>query len=362
MQTFFAPGRTELAGNHTDHQNGRVLAAAVDLGITAQVERRADLLVRVESEGYPAFEVDLTDTAPRPEEIGTSAALVRGVAAAMQKRGGSVCGFDAHLTSTLPEGGGLSSSAAFEILVGRIWNALCNSEKFTPVELAQIGQEAENLHFGKPSGLMDQLACSMGGIIYVDFATMEIRPIHASFEAMGCILSLTDTGGSHAGLTEDYAAIPADMRSVARHFGKELLSQVPEHHFLTEFTPFDDRLAVLRAAHFFSEQRIVPAMAEALEKGDLESYIALMKGSGFSSESLLQNIRSPRGDDRLEQGLKLAAELLHDVGGWRVHGGGFAGSVQAVVPAEFFPAYRAGMEQRFGAGKCREISIGAAAK
>ena len=362
MQTFFAPGRTELAGNHTDHQNGRVLAAAVDLGITAQMERREDLLVQVASEGYPPFTVDLTDTTPHTDEIGSSAALVRGVAAAIQKRGGSICGFDAHLTSTLPEGGGLSSSAAFEILIGRIWNALCNSGRFTPVELAQIGQEAENVHFGKPSGLMDQLACSMGGIIYVDFATMEIRPIRASFEAMGCILSLTDTGGSHAGLTEDYAAIPADMRSVARHFGRELLSEVTEEQFLSEFSPFDDRLPILRAAHFFSEQRIVPAMAEALEDGDPETYISLMKASGFSSQSLLRNIRSPHGDDRLEQGLKLAGELLRDVGGWRVHGGGFAGSVQAVVPASLFPVYRLGMEQRFGAGKCREISISAAAE
>lgn len=354
MQTFFAPGRTELGGNHTDHQNGRVLAAPVRLGVTAEVEHRSGSLVRIESEGYEAFTVDLKDLAPNEQEFGSSVALVRGVAAAIQKRGGSVSGFEAKISSTLPDGGGLSSSAAFEILMGRIWNKLDNDGRFTPVELAQIGQEAENLHFGKPSGLMDQLACAADGAVYVDFQTMEIRSIPADFSKLGYVLSLTDTGGSHAGLTDAYAAIPEDMRAVARRFGKERLAEVDPEVFFQNRKP---GIADDRAAHFFEENARVPLLAAALERKDMAAYLRLMNESGRSSEQLLRNIKAENGDDRLEQGLQMAASLLHGVGAWRVHGGGFAGSVQALVPVEAFPDYQKAMEERFGQGKCRVTDL-----
>lgn len=354
MQTFFAPGRTELGGNHTDHQNGRVLAAPVRLGVTAEVEPRGDKLVRIESEGYDAFTVDLKDLEPNEKEFGSSMALVRGVAAAIQKRGGSVSGFEAKISSTLPDGGGLSSSAAFEILMARIWNTIDNAGRFTPVELAQIGQEAENLHFGKPSGLMDQLACAADGAVYVDFQTMEIRSIPADFTALGYVLSLTDTGGSHAGLTDAYAAIPADMKAVAKRFGQERLAQVDPEEFFRNRIP---GIADDRAAHFFEENARVPLLASALERKDMAAYLKLMNDSGRSSEQLLRNIKAENGDDRLEQGLKLAASLLDGVGAWRVHGGGFAGSVQALVPEAAFPEYKKAMEERFGAGKCRVTDL-----
>ena len=354
MRTFFAPGRTELAGNHTDHQNGRVLAASVALGVKAAVEPSADLLVNIESAGYVPFTVDLSDTEPHASEFGSSVGLVRGVAAGILKRGGTVCGFDAQITSTLPDGGGLSSSAAFEILMGRIWNGLCNDGRFDALTLAQIGQEAENRFFGKPSGLMDQLACATDGAVYVDFQTMETRSIPADFAQMGYVLSLTDTGGSHAGLTDAYAAIPADMRSVARRFGKERLSDVNPKEF---YANRKSGIADDRAAHFFEENERVSKLAEALEQKDMTSYLRLMNESGRSSEQLLKNIKAENGDDRLEQGLKLAASLLDGIGAWRVHGGGFAGSVQALVPVEAFPEYQKAMEDKFGKGCCRVIQI-----
>ena len=353
MQTFFSPGRTELAGNHTDHQRGRILAAAVTAGITARVTPRADETVIIRSEGFAPFTVELSELSPRVEETGTSAALVRGVAAAISARGGRLCGFEAELTTTIPPGGGLSSSAAFEILMGRIWNGLCGNG-FDDLTLALTGQEAENRHFGKPSGLMDQIACATKGAVYVDFSTMEVRPIAADFEGLGYILSLTDTGGSHAGLTDAYAAVPGDMRAVAAALGGETLSDVPEARFRArrQTGPAWDR-----AAHYYDENRRVPQMAQALSLGEIETYLRLMNESGRSSETLLRNIRTPEGDDRLQRGLWLAEQLLRGRGAWRVHGGGFAGCVQALTKKEDYPAYRAAMEAEYGAGSCKEIQI-----
>ena len=354
MQTFFAPGRTELAGNHTDHQKGRILAAAVDVGITAQVTPRDDLCVTIASKGFRPFRVNLHTLEPRQRETGSSAALVRGVAAGIRARGGEICGFDAALSSTLRSGGGLSSSAAFEILMGRIWNALGNGGRFDALTLAVIGQEAENRFFGKPSGLMDQIACATTGAVYVDFATMEVRPIAADFEALGYVLSLTDTGGSHAKLTPAYAAVPQDMRAVAKALGGELLSDVPEETFRAKR---QDGPAWDRAAHFYGENARVPRMAEALQNRDMETYLRLMNESGRSSEQLLRNIRAPEGDDCLERGLALAARLLEGKGAWRVHGGGFAGCVQALTPKGAFEDYRAAMDAEFGAGACEAVRI-----
>ena len=310
MQRFFAPGRTELAGNHTDHQLGRVLAASVDVGITARATRRRDRRVCIHSKGYRPFTVALDDLAVDPRAYGKPWALVRGMAAAILDAGGAVGGFEAWASSALKPGGGLSSSAAFEILVGRIFNALYNGGAFSPEQLARFGQQAENRHFGKPSGLMDQLACALDGAVYIDFAAGEIAPVAAPFADMGLTLSLTDTGGSHAGLTAAYAALPADMCRVARRFGAETLSQVDPADFYAHRQP---GLADDRAAHFFEENARVPLMRDALVHRDAETYLRLMNASGRSSEQLLRNIRAPGGDDRLERGLARAAALLDGV-------------------------------------------------
>lgn len=353
-QRFFAPGRTELAGNHTDHQNGRVLAAAVDVGITAEVVRNTGRVIRIVSDGFAPFSVALDDLAPREAEFGTPQALVRGVVSAMRAAGGAVCGFDARVSTALKPGGGLSSSAAFEILIGRILNALCNGGVFDAHALATFGQRAENDYFGKPSGLMDQLACATDGAVYIDFQTGAVQRLNVDFAALGLTLCLTDTGGSHAGLTAAYAEIPADMRSVAAQFGAARLADVPPDVFFAHRRPgraFD------RAAHFFAENERVPQMRDALLRGDAEAYLRLMNESGRSSESLLRNIRTPEGDKRLERGLALSAQLLEGVGAWRVHGGGFAGCVQALLPMARFPAYQAAMDEVFGAGACQNMKI-----
>ena len=354
MPRFFAPGRTELAGNHTDHQLGRVLAASVDVGIRARAARRRDRRVCIHSRGYRPFTVSLDDLSVDPRAYGKPWALVRGVAAAILEAGGEIGGFEAWASSALRTGGGLSSSAAFEILVGRIFNALYNGGVFTPEQLARFGQQAENRHFGKPSGLMDQMACARSGAVYLDLAAGEILPVAAPFAAMGLTLSLTDTGGSHAGLTAAYAAILADMHSVARRFGAETLSQVDPADFFAHRLP---GLADDRAAHFFAENARVPQMRDALARRDAAQYLCLMNASGRSSEQLLRNIQVPGGDDRLARGLACASALLDGVGAWRVHGGGFAGGVQALMPCDVFPGYRQAMEARFGAGSCRELRI-----
>lgn len=355
---FFAPGRTELAGNHTDHQKGRVLAASVDTGMTARVQPNRDGTVRVASQGFAPFEIDIFDLEPRRRERGTSAALCRGVLCALDELGAQLGGFDAEVSSTLRPGGGLSSSAAFEVLIGRIINGLYNGGTLSPEELARAGQEAENCHFGKPSGLMDQLACAVGGVIYMDFMTRELVRLDTGFERMGLTLCLLDTGGSHDGLTAAYAEIPEDMRSVARRFGCEVLGEVPPEEFLTRSCPAGQERRWARAKHFFGENERVPAMRDALAGGDAAAYLRLMNESGRSSETLLRNIRLPEGDDALARGLSLSAALLEGVGAWRVHGGGFAGCVQALMPTAFFPEYREKTEADFGQGACRPVHIG----
>lgn len=354
MQRFFAPGRTELAGNHTDHQNGRVLAAAVDAGITAEVSVRADGVIHVVSNGFAPFSVPTEDLTPRPAEYGTPQALVRGMAAALAARGARVGGFDASVSSELRPGGGLSSSAAFEILVGRVLNALYNGGALSARTLAEAGQTAERTHFGKPCGLMDQLACALGGAVYMDFASGELRRLEAPFAAMGLTLCLTDTGGSHAGLSAAYAEIFEDMCGVAARFGARTLSEVPAELFSARRRPgrADDR-----AVHFFAENARVAQMRDALLCGDGAAYLRGMNASGRSSETLLRNITTPAGDERLARGLALSDRLLDGRGAWRVHGGGFAGCVQALLPRADFPAYRAAMDAAFGSGACREIKI-----
>ena len=358
MEKFFAPGRTELAGNHTDHQKGRILASAVDRGITALVEPNYDNIVRIKSEGYPDIEVNLLNLDIIPVEFGKPQSLVRGVACAMFDLGVRFGGFNASLTSSLSAGSGLSSSAAYAVLMGKIFNSLYNNNELEPVAIAQAAQQAENLHFGKPCGLMDQLACALGKPVYVDFRTGEIQPVNADFSRMGLSLCLTDTGGSHAGLDTSYARIPADMRYIASIFGKEILSEVNPADFYAKHWDTADR-PVRRAKHFFDENARVPLMRDALIAGNGEEYMRLMNESGRSSEKYLNNIvTSATNDRKLESGLILSEKLLSGKGAWRVHGGGFAGCVQALMPTEFFSEYKTEMEKVFGPDSCCELKLG----
>lgn len=354
---IFTPGRTELAGNHTDHQRGRILASAVDRGLYARCQANGGELIRVKSEGFKSFEVRLAHRSIRAAEFGSPKALVRGVVAAFTELGLNVGGFDASVRSTLPSGSGLSSSAAFAVLIGKILNELFNGGRVDPVVIARAAQQAENKYFGKPCGLMDQLACSLGHTVYVDFSTNEIEPICADFGSMGLTLCLTDTGGSHAGLDSSYARIPADMVYIANLFDKGVLGDVDPAEFRAKGWDPSNR-PVRRAMHFFDENDRVPQMRDALKKGDGESYMRLMNESGRSSERLLNNIvTSATGDTKLAQGLELSEKLLSGKGAWRVHGGGFAGCVQALMPTEFFPEYKTRLEAEFGMDSCREIKL-----
>ena len=356
-QFLFIPGRTELAGNHTDHQNGRVLAAAIDRGLSARFEANDDRLVRIRPEGMEEFELRVDQLSPRTTEFGSSAALVRGMLATFAALGLRIGGFDADISSSLPVGAGLSTSAAFSVLIGRILSVLYNDGKVEPIVIARAAQEAENRFFGKPCGLMSQLTCALGQTLYLDFKTREIQPIHADFEGMGLTLCLTDTGGSHAGLDSSYARIPADMVYIANLFDKGVLGDVDPAEFRAKGWDPANR-PVRRAMHFFDENERVPLMRDALLAGDAARYLRLMNESGRSSEVLLNNIvTSATGDTKLEQGLLLSKELLEGKGAWRVHGGGFAGCVQALMPTPLFEGYKTEMEKVFGPDKCMKIKL-----
>ena len=352
---IFVSGRVELAGNHTDHQQGRVLASAIEQGIYAQAQPNGEDLVRLRSRGFADIEVRPSQLAVRPQEFGTPQALLRGVLACFQELGLEIGGFDATLRSTLPSGAGLSSSAAFSVLMGRVLSRLFNNDSVEPIVLAHIAQDAENRYFGKPCGLMSQLTCALGQTIYIDLKTREIEPVRADFGSMGLTLCLTDTGGSHAGLDTSYARIPADMVYIANLFDKGVLGDVDPAEFRAKGWDPANR-PVRRAMHFFDENERVPQMRDALKRRDGETYMRLMNESGRSSEKLLNNIvTSATGDTKLQQGLEESAKLLEGRGAWRVHGGGFAGCVQALMPTDYYPVYRASMEELFGENKCWEI-------
>ena len=357
MKELFTPGRTELAGNHTDHQKGRILASAVDLGLYAKYEATGNDTVTIRSVGFDPFEVKTTQLAVRPAEFGSPKSLVRGMINEFAALGLQVGGFTAEVRSTLAAGSGLSSSAAFSVMIGRILSDLFNGGTVDPVVIARAAQGAENKYFGKPCGLMDQLACSLGHTVYVDFKTNEIVPLVADFEAMGLTLCLTDTGGSHAGLDSSYARIPADMVYVANLFDKGVLGDVDPAEFRAKGWDPANR-PVRRAMHFFDENERVPQMRDALQRRDGESYMRLMNASGRSSEQLLNNIvTSATGDTKLAEGLEKSRKLLEGRGAWRVHGGGFAGCVQALMPTDYFPVYKEEMEKEFGALTCRRIRL-----
>ncbi len=353
-----SPGRTELGGNHTDHNDGRVLCAAVHLDALACVAPREDHAIELYSEGWDEpFHVDLSDLEPHPEERGTPEALLRGVAAAIQRRGGAIGGFSGCMTSAVPAGSGLSSSAAVEVLFGQIQNALYNNNKIAPVDLAMAGREAENLHFGKPCGLMDQMACALGGISAIDFGRPD-KPrwsrVDFDFEKAGYMLAIVNAGGSHADLTDAYAAIPQEMHVVADIFGLPSLRKLTMDKLIRKSTEIRDKAgdrALLRAMHFIAENERADEMATALEAGKLKRYLKLVKRSGDSSWRLLQNVTTQGSstDQSLAVALELSKFFLGKNGAARVHGGGFAGTIQAYVSVDQAEAYADFMDSRFGA-------------
>ena len=352
MAILSVPGRTELAGNHTDHQHGRVLVSAIHLNIRADFSANSDSVIRVRSSQYDEVLVRINQLSVHPVEFGKPISLVRGVAAAFQNLGLKIGGFDATVTSSLPIGAGLSSSAAFSVLIARIFNQLYNDNRIEDIVLARAAHTAENVHFGKPSGLTSQLVCAYGHALYIDLKTNEMERIESDFSDMGLAMCLTNTGGRHDGLNTSYARIPADMKYIANLFDAGYLADVDEADFRSRGWDLSNR-PVRRAMHFFDENARVPKMRDALKAHNGEEYMRLMNESGRSSEELLNNIvTSSTGDTRLLEGLELSASLLEGKGAWRVHGGGFAGCVQAVMPIDLFPAYQKAMEEKFGAGSC----------
>ncbi len=362
---FSGPGRTEIGGNHTDHQHGHVLCGSVDLDVLAAAALNGTDTARLQSAGYDPITVELSDLEPRKAEYGTTAGLVRGVAAGIRNLGYKLAGFDACAVSTVLSGSGLSSSAAFEVLVGNILNALCCDGRLDAVTIAKIGQYAENVYFGKPCGLMDQMGSSVGGAVAIDFAdpvNPVITPVRYDFAASGHVLCIIDTRSDHADLTGDYAAITQEMGAVAARFGKRWLREVPEKDFRAALPALREQCgdrAVLRAMHFYADDRRAQAEAAALEKGDFDEFLRLVNQSGLSSETLLQNIWSPAKPEKqaVAVALALGRELLGGQGAVRVHGGGFAGTVQAFVPEDRTEAFKAGIEAVFGQGACHVLRI-----
>ena len=362
---FSAPGRTEIIGNHTDHQRGCVIAAAVDLETVAQVRLNGSNIICVRSQGYAEVRVDITDLQPKQEENNTTAALVRGVAAAFAQRGAKLAGFDASVTSDVLPGSGLSSSAAFEVLIGTVCNHLFLDGALSPVEVAKIGQYAENVYFGKPCGLMDQAASAVGGMVHIDFENKEsplVRPIRFDFSKAGHALCIIDSGADHADLTEEYAAIPGELKQLCGFFGCEVLRQIPEETFMEKLPMLRGKVsdrAILRAIHIYQENKRVAEAATALENGDFEAFLEQLRRSGRSSWMYLQNI-SPAGaveEQAVAVSLGLCDMLLQGRGAFRVHGGGFAGTVQAFVPLDMLERFRAGIERVLGEGSCHVLSI-----
>ena len=358
------PGRTELAGNHTDHQGGRVLAAAVDLYIRAEAETVAEKAILLRSEGFGELRIDLEDLRPAASEPGTAAALARGTFEYLRQQGYALGGFRADITSQIPAGAGLSSSAAFGVLAGKLVSELFNGGAIPPVTLALAAQYGENAHFGKPCGLMDECACALGGVSYLDFRDPVPRAetIESSLFAPEWRLCTVATGGSHRDLTAEYAAIPAEMKAAAAFFGKSRLRDVEEGAFLAALPEVrracGDR-AALRALHFFEEDRRVPEMAEALKRGDAEAYLRLMDLSGRSSAENLQNsfALSDPENQPIPLALGLCRRVLAGEGAARVHGGGFGGMVQVLAAADRVHALRAALEPVFGADCLRELRV-----
>jgi len=362
-----APGRTEIGGNQVDHNRGKVLAAAVNLDTLAAVSPRNDNVVNIYSEGYAPLTLTLDDLSVQPEEAGTTASLVRGIASKMKEEGLNIGGFDAVMTSTVRSGSGLSSSAAVEVLFCVIFDELYNGgDKLTAKRRAQISQYAENVYFGKPCGLMDQMASSVGGLVYIDFQNddPEVRPISYDFAAKGYALVVVNTGGSHDDLTADYSLVPQEMRAVAAYFGEPCLRRVLPEQFVRAIPQLRQKLnipcadrAIMRAAHYFAENRRANDQADALLNDDLDAFFKLILESGRSSFCYLQNIFAKPERQELSLGLMLSEQMLSGVGAWRVHGGGFAGTTLNFVPKNRLDGFVRDMEAVFGADSCNILDI-----
>lgn len=364
LAVFSAPGRTELGGNHTDHQNGRGLAGSVDMDTLACVARNENTTIRVVSKGHDPVEVDVGDVTIRENERSRSQSLVRGIAARMDALGEMIGGFDAYTETRVLRGSGLSSSAAFEVLMAQVMNGLFCGGRFDPTEIARLGQYAENVYYGKPCGPLDQLACSTGGVIAVDMsdpAAPHIERCDVDFAAEGFALVVIDSGANHSDLDGAFAAITEEMGAVARFFGKTVLNDVDEAVFCARRDEVRAALGerpVLRAEHYFAETKRAKAQYEALRRGDFAAFLALVRESGASSETKLQNVSVDRPDgDRLLRVIHRARSLAGERGAARVHGGGFAGTAQAYVPLDALDGFVAAMEGEFGKGCCHIVQI-----
>ncbi len=357
-------GRSEICGNHTDHQRGKVIAASLNLDAIA-VCSPCENSIRIVSGDTRIRDIDVNDLKLREEEYGSTEALVRGVCARMKELDLAVGGFEAYVTSDVLIGSGMSSSACFENLIGTIESELYQNGSCDPVQIAKISQYAENVYFNKPCGLMDQVACAVGGLVSIDFSDKEnplIRPIDTDFSAFGLSLCILDTKGSHADLTDEYAAVPAEMKEIASCFGKEVLREVREEEFYDSLPALREKCgdrAVLRALHFFEEEKRVDAMIGALENKDREAFLKLICASGNSSYRYLQNVFSVKDirNQSVSLALALTERLLENKGAWRVHGGGFSGTIQAFVPDDSVVEFKQEIEKVFGTGSCHVLKI-----
>ncbi len=363
VQLISAPGRTEIGGNHTDHNNGRVLAASINLDALCAASSRDDLKVCFHSEGYDPIEMDLTDLSVHPEETGTTKGLIRGVAYGMKQAGYRIGGFDAAVTSTVAGGSGLSSSAALEVMLTGVLDSLYNEFKMPYALRAQISKQAENIYFGKPSGLLDQMASAAGGLVTVDFRDTdrpEVEAISYDFAKKGYSLVVVATGGSHANLTDHYAAIPAEMKSVAQCFGQPVLRGLTVEQMTEKIGELRSKVsdrALLRAFHFIQEDERVPEQVAALKEDRIRDFLKLIIDSGRSSYMYLQNIYADPADQSLSLALCLAENMLQGCGAWRIHGGGFAGTTLNFVPQDLTEKFVNVMEQAFGEGACSVLNI-----
>lgn len=365
VSVFSSPGRTEIGGNHTDHNHGRVLASAVNLDNIAVAAKNDSNIIRIESSGYQSFEVDLNHLIPNENEFLTSNALVRGINARLKELGYKIGGFDAVIDGCVPKGSGLSSSASFEVLIGAIVSHLFNEDSIDPILNARIGQYAENVFFGKPCGLMDQVACSVGGLVIIDFADVNnpvVKKVDFDFESTGFSLVITDTRGDHTNLNDEYAVLPKEMKEVAAHLGCSVLRETTLEKVM-DIAPsirkkVGDR-AILRAIHFECENDRVVDEVAALENNDFKKFLQLVIDSGHSSYMYNQNIYASNNiqEQAVSLGLAYSELVLKGAGAWRVHGGGFAGTIQAFVPENLLEKYITTLNHLFGAGSCHPLFI-----
>lgn len=365
VSIFSAPGRSEIGGNHTDHQHGQVLAAGINLDAIAIVQKTTDDKIRVKSDGYDLIVIDTNSTEFIESESESTISLIKGVAAGMKNHGFQIGGFQAYITSDVLIGAGLSSSAAFEVLIGTILSGLYNDMKVSPIEIAIISQYAENVYFGKPCGLMDQMACSVGSMVHIDFADTSnpvVEKVEFDLDQAGYSLCITDTKGSHADLTADYAAVPSEMKSVAELFGKEVLVELSEEKVIANIPQIREKLgdrAVLRALHFYEENKRVVTEVTALKAGDVNTFLNTVRASGASSFQYLQNVYTNQDVSSQNMSVALAVSdiSLGVQGVCRVHGGGFAGTIQAFVKNEAVDSYKTAMDHVFGEGSCKALKI-----